>query len=345
MSFRDYSGLLAAVRERAGELTSQTLGLRGKAAAGVAGGAAIGVLALGSAVGGTVAAADTSADARRASAGATSGAPSGAPSVAEAAVRQSAPGERLDAPGERLGSAGERLGSAAGRLGSPGEALDSPGERLGSAAERLDAAAKALGSGKGAMPAAPEVAGKPARVKGSTGVVQKGGLTEAQVAQGPSATVDEVLKLAAKQVGISEGKRGQTKFHDWYVSTESARKTAERDGGRVSSYNGAAWCNMFVSWVGSQTGLKGMGWDAYTVSHAQWFKKTDRWGQKAKPGAVVFFNWGQGGIGGIEHVGLVVKDNGNGTISTIEGNAEDKVKKKIRKKSQVAGYGYPDYRK
>ncbi|GAA3946925.1 hypothetical protein GCM10023085_31410 [Actinomadura viridis] len=341
MSFRDYSGLLAAVRERAGELTSQTLSLRGKAAAGVAGGAAIGVLALGSAVGGTVAAADTSADTLRASAGAASG----APSVAEAAVRQSAPGERLNVPGERLGSAAEGLGAPGENLAAPGERLGAPGERLGSSAEQLDAAAKALGSGKGAMPAQPEVAGKAGRVKGSTGVVQKGGLTEAQVEQGPSATVDEVLKLAAKQVGISEGKRGQTKFHDWYVSTESARKTADRDGGRVSSYNGAAWCNMFVSWVGSQTGLKGMGWDAYTVSHAQWFKKTDRWGQKAKPGAVVFFNWGQGGIGGIEHVGLVVKDNGNGTISTIEGNAEDQVKKKIRKKSQVAGYGYPDYRK
>ena len=44
---------------------------------------------------------------------------------------------------------------------------------------------------------------------------------------------------------------------------------------------------MFVSWLGAQTGVKNMGWDAYTVQHATWFKKADRWGRTPKPGAVV----------------------------------------------------------
>jgi cell wall-associated NlpC family hydrolase len=91
-----------------------------------------------------------------------------------------------------------------------------------------------------------------------------------------------------------------------------------------------------------------MGWDAYTVQHASWFKKTDRWGKKAKPGAVVFFDWkngSKGSIGGIDHVGLVVKDNGDGTVKTIEGNSNNEVQKKTRDKSQIVGYGYPDYAK
>ena len=159
----------------------------------------------------------------------------------------------------------------------------------------------------------------------------------------------EVIDLAEKQVGISEGKGGQTKFHDWYVSTPHAKATAKRDGGfSVKAYNGAQWCDMFVSWLGAQTGTKNMGWDAYTVKHATWFKKTDRWGKTAKPGAVVFFDWkngSRGTIGGIDHVGLVVKDNGDGTVKTIEGNTDDKVQKKTRSKSQVVGYGYPDYAK
>ncbi|MFI0406484.1 CHAP domain-containing protein [Actinomadura sp. 3N508] len=158
---------------------------------------------------------------------------------------------------------------------------------------------------------------------------------------------DEVIKLAQKQVGISEGKGGMTKFHKWYVSTPHAAATAERDGGfSVKDYNGAQWCNMFVSWLGAQTGVKNMGWDAYTVQHAKWFKKTDRWGKSAKPGAVVFFDWDKGSrgkIGDIDHVGLVVKDNGNGTVNTIEGNTENAVNKKTRDKSEIVGYGYPDY--
>ncbi|GAA1825621.1 CHAP domain-containing protein [Actinomadura chokoriensis] len=159
----------------------------------------------------------------------------------------------------------------------------------------------------------------------------------------------EVIKLAQKQVGISEGKGGQTKFHDWYVSTPHAKATAQRDGGfSVKAYNGAQWCDMFVSWLGAQTGVKNMGWDAYTVQHASWFKKTDRWGDKPKPGAVVFFDWknGSGGsIGDIDHVGLVVKDNGDGTVKTIEGNSDNEVQKKTRKLSQIVGFGYPDYAK
>ncbi|WP_230421325.1 CHAP domain-containing protein [Actinomadura soli] len=157
----------------------------------------------------------------------------------------------------------------------------------------------------------------------------------------------EVIKLAEKQVGISEGKGGMTKFHKWYVSTPHAAETAQRDGGfSVNDYKGAQWCNMFVSWLGAQTGVKNMGWDAYTVQHATWFKKTDRWGKAAKPGAVVFFDWdkgSRGSIGDIDHVGLVVKDNGNGTVKTIEGNTENAVNKKTRDKSEIVGYGYPDY--
>ncbi|MDL4770668.1 CHAP domain-containing protein [Actinomadura xylanilytica] len=158
----------------------------------------------------------------------------------------------------------------------------------------------------------------------------------------------EVIKLAEKQVGIKEGKKGQTKFHDWYVSSPAAKQTAKRDGGKVAEYNGAQWCNMFVSWLGAQLGVKNMGFDAYTVEHASWLKKTGRWGDTAKPGAIVFYDWDKGSkgkIGDIDHVGVVAKDNGDGTIKTVEGNTSDAVQKHVRSKSQVVGYGYPDYAK
>ncbi|MFC5744152.1 CHAP domain-containing protein [Actinomadura rugatobispora] len=281
MSFRTnpaYTALLATLRDRASELTSQTIALRGRAAAGVVGGVALGALTLGSAVG-----AVASSDSSTGSTGAVAGA------------------------------------AAAGKNGHGTVRAEGLAEKTGSTAQNAEAARNEPGSGEKAQSA-----------------------RAAKTTQ--SASAQQVLKLAEKQVGISEGRGGQTKFHDWYVRSNAAKATAARDGGSVSSYNGAQWCNMFVSWLGAQTGTKGMGADAYTVAHAKWFEKTGHWGHKAKPGAVVFFNWNGGGVEGIQHVGMVVKDNGDGTIDTIEGNTSNKVMKKTRDEAQVAGYGYPQYR-
>jgi hypothetical protein len=76
---------------------------------------------------------------------------------------------------------------------------------------------------------------------------------------------------------------------------------------------------------------------------------------KAKPqgtapallrGAVVFYDWvGGRSVGAIDHVGLVKKDNGDGTITTIEGNTGNGlVEQRIRPQTDVVGYGYPRYR-
>ncbi len=103
---------------------------------------------------------------------------------------------------------------------------------------------------------------------------------------------------------------------------------------------------MFVSWVGEQAGIRPtVGWDAYTVAWARWFKANKRWGQKPKPGAVVYYDWKGGkSIGGIDHMGIVKKVNRDGTITTIEGNTGNgRVERRVRPTSQVVGYGYPVY--
>ncbi|WP_433501256.1 CHAP domain-containing protein [Sphaerimonospora sp. CA-214678] len=164
----------------------------------------------------------------------------------------------------------------------------------------------------------------------------------------PKVSPQDVLQLAASQVGITENSAGGgTKFHDWYMNSPRALETLARDGGTLKGYANAPWCDMFVSWVGEQLGIGPvMGSDAYTVQHAAWFAKHGRWGNTPEPGAVVFFDWSGGkAIGGIDHVGFVVRDNGNGTIETIEGNTGDggAVEQRTRSKGYVAGYGYPLY--
>ncbi|MBB6474206.1 CHAP domain-containing protein [Sphaerisporangium rubeum] len=159
-------------------------------------------------------------------------------------------------------------------------------------------------------------------------------------------TAAQVLDLARKQVGITENSLGGgTKFHAWYMSSPRAVETIARDTGKISDYANAPWCDMFVSWIGEQLGIQDtMGQDAYTVQHAKWFESQGRFGSAPKPGAVAFFAWSGGGIEAIEHVGFVVKDNGDGTIETIEGNTGNgKVEIRNRPTYQVAGYGYPAY--
>ncbi|MGW0806065.1 CHAP domain-containing protein [Nonomuraea sp. NPDC002799] len=172
---------------------------------------------------------------------------------------------------------------------------------------------------------------------------QGAGATEAKV----NVTAPQVLALAKSQVGTSENASGGgTKFQKWYSDSARAAETVQRDGGNKQDYLNAAWCSMFVSWVGEQSGARSqVGWDAYTVAHAKWFAANDRWGTEAKPGAVVFFSWsGSKDLSSINHVGFVVKDNHDGTISTIEGNTgHGKVEERVRPTSQVVGYGYPHY--
>ncbi|MDF5753876.1 CHAP domain-containing protein [Spongiactinospora sp. TRM90649] len=162
-----------------------------------------------------------------------------------------------------------------------------------------------------------------------------------------SVKAQDLINLALQQVGISENSAGGgTKFHEWYMASDRAKETVARDGGNVTAYANAPWCAMFVSWVGDSLGLRPtLGWDAYTVTHAKWFTEQGRWGTTPKPGAVVFFDWNGGkSVNGIDHVGFVMQDNGDGTIKTVEGNTGNgKVEVRTRPTSQVVGYGYPQY--
>ncbi|GAB1818519.1 CHAP domain-containing protein [Herbidospora sp. RD11066] len=163
----------------------------------------------------------------------------------------------------------------------------------------------------------------------------------------PKVSAQQVLHLAKSQVGVSENMYGGgTKFHDWYMNSERAGETVLRDGGNRFAYANAPWCDMFVSWVGDQLGISPvMGEDAYTVRHAEWFEQNNRWGTAPVPGAVVFFDWNGGkNIHDIQHVGFVVKDNGDGTIETVEGNTGNgAVEVRERQSADVVGYGYPVY--
>jgi hypothetical protein len=117
----------------------------------------------------------------------------------------------------------------------------------------------------------------------------------------------------------------------------------------------APWCDMAVTYWARHSGnaaavLPG-GDRAYTVWHAEDFQKLGTWYtgtvqnlNKAKPGDVVFFDWGAtNSIGAIDHVGVIEAVLGDGRVQTIEGNTGDACKRRVRGASEIAGYGRPKY--
>lgn len=162
-----------------------------------------------------------------------------------------------------------------------------------------------------------------------------------------------MIDVATKEIGTIEGPRdNETKY------------------GKFTNANFLPWCGSFVMWCADQIGIK-IPNVVGTQAGAQAFKKQNRWQMAAQAtpmaGDLAFMDFPHDGLDRISHIGIVIQDNGDGTVTTIEGNtAPDKVGdqrnggqvcKKIRayktpnrsklKKSlpvTIVGFGRPKYK-
>ena len=121
----------------------------------------------------------------------------------------------------------------------------------------------------------------------------------------------DFIAVARGELGVIEGpKDNETKY------------------GAFTKANFLPWCGSFVNWCANEVGLK-IPNCVSTVAGATAFMKKGQW-EKAEeaiplPGDIVFFDFPNDGVDRISHVGIVVKDNGDGTVTCIEGNtAPDK---------------------
>lgn len=115
------------------------------------------------------------------------------------------------------------------------------------------------------------------------------------------------------------------------------------------------WCDMGITYWARRSGNAAAvlpdGDRAYTVWHAQDFQRAGRWFpgtkanvDKARPGDVVFFDWGYtDDISRIDHVGVVERVLGGGRVQTIEGNTGDACLRRVRSYTVIAGLGRPSY--
>lgn len=112
-----------------------------------------------------------------------------------------------------------------------------------------------------------------------------------------------------------------------------------------------AWCDAAVTyWAwhsGNQATVTFNGYYAYTVAHAEAFRKRGLWHVDVagiRRGDVVFFDWnGSDSISRIDHVGVVTGTGRGGVVYTIEGNTNNVCARRARYAKTIAGYGRPTY--
>jgi hypothetical protein len=126
-------------------------------------------------------------------------------------------------------------------------------------------------------------------------------------------SLEAIIEIAKKEVGTIEGpKDNETKYGKW------------------TGANFLPWCQSFVSWCAYTAGVKDFPKTAATVVASDWFKKKARWADARNddptPGDWIYFDFPDDGVNRISHVGICIKNNGNGTIQVIEGNTSGTAK-------------------
>ena len=166
-------------------------------------------------------------------------------------------------------------------------------------------------------------------------------------------TAARMLEVAKSQVGVIEGPKDNETIY-----------------GAFTKANFQPWCGSLMMWCAKQAGVT-IPNTVYTPTGAAAFKKAKTWADAAdahpQPGDIVYFSFIPHALptSPIQHVGIVVKDNGDGTVTTVEGNTTPdskpkgspnnggecamnvrgyKVNNKRHLWSSVVGFGRPSYK-
>ena len=126
-------------------------------------------------------------------------------------------------------------------------------------------------------------------------------------------TVARIIEVAKAEIGTIEGpKDNETKYGAWM------------------KVNFQPWCQSFVSWCASTAGVEKFPKSASTVAASDEFKKQNRWADARNDdpsvGDWIYFDFPDDGVNRISHVGICIKNNGDGTIEVIEGNTSGTAK-------------------
>lgn len=160
-------------------------------------------------------------------------------------------------------------------------------------------------------------------------------------------TAARFIQVAKSQVGYAEGPKDNATLY-----------------GAFTKVNYQPWCGSFLMWCANESGVK-IPNVVLTRAGAQVFFDKKRWYDSPEVGDLVFMSFSNGALlrHNINHIGIVTKVNGDGTVDTIEGNTTVSVHGDERNGGEVAvktraygknpkklpifivGFGRPDYAK
>ena len=160
-------------------------------------------------------------------------------------------------------------------------------------------------------------------------------------------------RLGRKHAGPKRGKKAAIAYARFHAD----RKTAETrtNGGRyiddwckmvglTPGTDGAHWCGAFANACLVKGGLPSRSWIRYTPSIVNNAKRgVEGWSWHTRPrvGDLVLFNWPGGEF--VDHVGIVVQVNSDGSVKSVEGNYQNRVDYWPRKTS-ILGYARPPWK-
>ena len=157
----------------------------------------------------------------------------------------------------------------------------------------------------------------------ATPFAQALGQAAATASRGGSSAGTRALAVAEGEIGVTEQPPG---------SNDGPRIAGYRSA-VAGAYAGAPWCAYFVSWAAAQAGApigpNGQGLGS-VAGITDWARSTGRLTSDPQPGDLILF--------GTEHVGIVESVNADGTLTTVEGNASNGVRREVHPRSDATGF-------
>jgi CHAP domain-containing protein len=139
---------------------------------------------------------------------------------------------------------------------------------------------------------------------------------------------------AARMVAMAQAEVGQAESPP---GSNNSPRIAQYRSATAGAPGPGPWCAYFTSWLargaGVPVGDHGQGFGSVDALYA-WAQKSGRAiptssGQDPKPGDLIVWD---------EHIGIVESVRPDGSIQTIEGNASDRVSRRVHAKGDAIGY-------
>lgn len=150
----------------------------------------------------------------------------------------------------------------------------------------------------------------------------------------PSTNAQRIINTALAEEGVTETGINNVKYNTEFY-------------GREVNGSQYAWCAVFVWWVFAHSGLSELycgGAKQASCTEARKYYERRNMNidpHNARPGDLIFFNFGGDDWSISSHIGICVKNNGN-SLQTIEGNtSNNKVEMKTRYFSTINGAARP----